>query len=63
MGRKVHVDYHRCTVVGNPGGVLGFFLTNSFEGDTWGCEKIWEVGVMFYCIFMWKSFKDLYRGT
>jgi hypothetical protein len=25
MGRKVHVDYHRCTVVGNPGGVLGVF--------------------------------------
>jgi hypothetical protein len=41
------------------------FLANTFEGGTWGCEKIWEVwpGVMFYCIFMWNSFKDLYRGT
>jgi len=25
----------RCTVVGNPGGSLGFW-PNSFEGGTWG---------------------------
>ncbi len=33
---------HRCTVVGNPGGGGGpwAFLANSFEGGTWGCEKI-----------------------
>ena len=32
---------HRCTVVGNPGGGgPWFFLENSFEGGTWGCEKI-----------------------
>jgi hypothetical protein len=30
---------HRCTVVENPGGSLGFWL-NSFEGDTWGCQTI-----------------------
>jgi hypothetical protein len=30
---------HRCTVVGNPGGSLGI-LANSFEGGTWGCEKV-----------------------
>jgi hypothetical protein len=32
---------HRCTVVGNPGGGGPWgFLANSFEGFTWGCEKI-----------------------
>jgi hypothetical protein len=31
---------HRCTVVGNPGGVSLVFLANYFEGGTWGCEKI-----------------------
>ncbi len=53
---------HRCTVVGNPGGGgPWFFLANSFEGGTWGFEKI-RGGVMFCCIFMWKIFKNLYRG-
>ena len=51
---------HRCTVVGNPGGGSLFFLPNSFQGGTWGCEKI--RGVVFYCIFIGKFFKNLYRG-
>ena len=29
----------RCTVVGNPGGSLGFW-PNSFEGGTCDCQKI-----------------------
>ncbi len=45
---------HRCTVVGS-WGYLGF-LANSFEGGTWGCEKI-SGGGRFYCIFMWKNLK------
>ncbi len=28
------------TVAGNPGGGPWFFLANSFEGGTRGCEKI-----------------------
>ncbi len=31
----------RCTVVGNPGGGVSYGLTpSSFEGGTWGCQKI-----------------------
>jgi hypothetical protein len=57
----LYIPIHRYTAVGNSGkgGSLGF-LANSFEGGTWGCEKI--RGVVFYCIFMWKFFKNLYRG-
>ncbi len=53
---------HRCTVVGNPGGVPWVFLVNSFEGGTWGCEKIRGRG-RFYCIFMWKFSKIFIGGT
>ncbi len=53
---------HRCTVVGNPGGGPSVFLANSFEGGTWGCEKI-RGGVVFYCIFMRKFFKIFIGGT
>jgi hypothetical protein len=46
---------HRCTVVGNPGGRgPWFFLANSFEGGTWGCEKISGEGGRFYFIFILK---------
>ena len=57
---ELMIPSHRCTVVGNPGGVSLVFLANSFDGGTWGCEKI-RGGVVFYCIFMWKFFKNLYR--
>jgi hypothetical protein len=43
------------------GGYLGF-LANSFEGGTWGCEKISEGG-RFYFIFMWKFSKIFIGGT
>ena len=33
------IRHHRCAVVGNVGGSLGFGQ-NSFEGGTWGCQKI-----------------------
>jgi hypothetical protein len=52
---------HRCTVVGNPEwGSLGFF-GKFFWGGYLG---LWENqgGVVFYCIFMWKFFKNLYTG-
>ncbi len=42
------------------GGCPCVFFANSFEGSTWGCEKI--RGVVSYCIFMWKFFRNLYRG-
>ncbi len=45
------------------GGSLGF-LANSFEGGTWGCEKIsGGGGGRFYCIFMWKFSKIFIGGT
>ncbi len=50
------VRTHRCTVVGDPGGGA-----NSFDGGTWGCEKI--RGGRFYCIFMWKFSKFFIGGT
>ena len=45
---------HRCTVVGNPGGGSLGFLANSFEGGTWGCEKV--RGGAFLCGSFQKSF-------
>ncbi len=53
---------HRCTVVGNPGGGAPWgFLANSFEGGTWGCEKI--RGGSFLLHFYVEVFQNLYRGT
>jgi hypothetical protein len=40
IGRKLFHYCHRCTVVGNPRRGPWVFLVNSFEGGTWGCEKI-----------------------
>ena len=52
---------HRCTVVGNPGrGVLGFFWQILLRGYLGLWENQRGVGV-FYCIFMWKFFKNLYK--
>jgi hypothetical protein len=53
----------RCTVVGNPGegGSLGFF-GKFFWGGYLGLWENQGGGVVFYCIFMWKFFKNLYRG-
>ena len=53
---------HRCTVVGNPGGGGYFgFLANSFEGGTWGYEKI-SGGGSFLLHFYVEVFQNLYRG-
>ncbi len=52
---------HRCTVVGNPGGILGVFWQILLRGVL-GVVRISGGGVVFYCIFMWKFFKNLYRG-
>jgi hypothetical protein len=52
---------HKCTVVGNPGGGGPWvFLANSFEGGTWGCEKI--SGGSFLLHFYVENFQNLYRG-
>jgi hypothetical protein len=43
------------------GGYLGF-LANSFEGGTWGCEKISGGGGSFLLHFYVEVFKNIYRG-
>jgi hypothetical protein len=48
---------HRCTVVGIPGGGSLGFLANSFEGVTWGCEKIIGGEVLFIA-FLCGSFQN-----
>jgi hypothetical protein len=50
--------FHRCTVVGNPGGGYFGFLANSFEGGTWGCEKI-SGGVVFIAFLCGSFSKSL----
>jgi hypothetical protein len=50
----------RCTVVRNPGGSL-VFLANSFEGGTWGCEKIRGGGSCFIA-FLCGSFSKIFIG-
>ena len=43
------------------GGVLGFFWQILLRGVLGVVRKLG--GVVFYCIFMWKFFKNLYRGN
>ncbi len=53
---------HRCTVVGNPGRVLGFFWQILLRGVLGVVRKSGGGGVLFYYIIMWKFFKNRYRG-
>ena len=53
-------DPHSCTVVGNPGGGPWGFLANSFEGGTWGCEKI--RGGSCFISFLCGNFSKIFIG-
>ncbi len=40
-------------------------FSNSFEGGTWGCEKIWEGGVLYFSLLLYfydPIFQSLLRG-
>ena len=40
-------------------------VSNSFEGGTWGCEKIWGGGPLFSCLiaFLWSNFSKSFEGV